>query len=199
MYVGTAIFSLGIPGPCKLLLGVLLWMHGLRSILWIWLGLLPPLTLFAGMYMLPGLPPTYGGDSASNPPWSPLGGVIGGAAALAIGMAAVYNVHTAVDDCDHSGSIEQADALCEIRREVIFVDIRSDGETFWERIVLLLFFGLMMLSLLDHFHGRKILQGDFAGTRLNATATTDESSAGSSPAAIADGSTEATETKPKGS
>ena len=44
------------------------------------------------MYMLPGIPPTYGGDSASNPPWSPLGGVIGGAAALAIGMAAVYNV-----------------------------------------------------------------------------------------------------------
>jgi hypothetical protein len=171
MYVGTLIMSLGIPGPCKLLLGVLLWMHGLRSILWIWVGVAPPLTLFAGMYMLPGIPPIYGGESvySSNPPWSPLGGVISGAAAFAVGMAGVYNVHTPVSDCDHSGTIEQADALCEIRREVIFFDIRSDGDTFWERIVMLVFFGLMIISLLDHFHGRRILKGDLSGATVAST------------------------------
>ena len=164
MYIGTAIFSLGIPGPCKLLLGVLLWMHGVRSILWIWVGVMPPIALFAGMYMLPGIPPTYGGDSTSNPPWSPSGGVVCGAAAFALGMAAVYNVHTAASDCDHSGVVEQADALCEIRREVIFFDIRSDGDTFWERVVMLLFFVLMVITLLDHFHGRKLLRGDLRAT-----------------------------------
>lgn len=162
MYIGTAIFSLGIPGPCKLLLGVLLWMHGLRSILWIWLAVMPPLTLFAGMYLLPGIPPIYGGDSTSNPPWSPTGGIICGSVALAIGVAGVYNVHTAVSDCDHSGTVEQADALCEILKEVIFFDIRSDGNTFWERVVMAIFFGLMLISLLDHFHGRKILQGELS-------------------------------------
>ncbi len=167
----TLIFSLGVPGPCKLLLGVLLWMHGLRSVLWIWLGVMPPLTLFAGMYMLPGIPPVYGGDSASNPPWSPLGGVFCGAAALAVGMAGVYNVHTAVSDCDHSGTIEQADALCEIRREVIFFDIRLDGDTFWERVVMVVFSGLMIISLLDHFHGRRILHGDFSVSSTNPTAS----------------------------
>ena len=105
----------------------------MRAILWIWLGILPPLALFAGMYMLPGIPPSYG-----NPPWSPIGGdftsnlpllamygsslkrllvmfgyilrdfvckigIIGGVAAVVIGMAAVYNVHEPSSDCDHSG------------------------------------------------------------------------------------------------
>lgn len=148
MYIATAVFSLGIPGPCKLLLGVLLWLHGMRAILWIWLGIMPPLALFAGMYMLPGIPPSYG-----TPPWSPVGGIIGGVAAVLIGMAAVYNVHEPSSDCDHSGVVDQSDALCEIRREVIFLDIQSDGEVFWERIALLVFFALMMVSLLDHFHG----------------------------------------------
>lgn len=164
MYIGTLVFALGIPGPCKLLLGVLLWMHGVRSILWIWLGVMPPIALFAGMYMLPGIPPTFGGDSTGNPPWSPSGGVVCGAAGFALGMAAVYNIHTAASDCDHSGAVEQADALCEIRREVIFFDIRADGDTLWERAAILLFFVLMVITLLDHFHGRKLLRGDLRAT-----------------------------------
>ena len=41
------------PSVCaQVLLAVLLWMHGLRSILWIWLSVMPPLMLFAGMYLL---------------------------------------------------------------------------------------------------------------------------------------------------
>ena len=51
--------------------------------------------------------------------------------------------------------MDSTDALCEIRREVIFFDIQSDGDVFWERVLLALFFGLMLLSLLDHFHGAK--------------------------------------------
>ena len=90
MYIGTAVLSLGIPvrlsppppltpprpaaegcarrqGPCKLMLGILFWLHGLRAIFWIWLGVMPPLTLFAAMYMLP-IPPIFG----TNPTWSPV-------------------------------------------------------------------------------------------------------------------------------
>ena len=49
------------------MLGILFWLHGLRAIFWIWLGVMPPLTLFAAMYMLP-IPPIFG----TNPTWSPV-------------------------------------------------------------------------------------------------------------------------------